>query len=197
MSQPIQVADIGSALQYLFRLQGRVRPALEEFIVPTVLVGDVSQSSPPFVSRRATAQYFINATVGEKATMLFRAPANTLAVLHRIRAMADTTKGHLIANFGQTISDPAGVNTTELTDSRQRALSGQAVCSFLAGTQVAALPSASFRRPLVADTPVDIDLTPGWAVGGLGVPDAVELQFTTANVQLVGTFEWTEYVLVR
>lgn len=42
MSQPVQTPTIGSRLQRLLSLQGRVRPYLEESIIPTISVGDLA-----------------------------------------------------------------------------------------------------------------------------------------------------------
>jgi len=55
MAWPIQTPTLGSRLQALFRLQGRVRPRLDETIIPVVLTGDVQFPTDPEYQRLASA----------------------------------------------------------------------------------------------------------------------------------------------
>jgi len=202
MAQPIQDPTVGGALQALFSLQGRVRPALEEFIVPTVRIADLSQGATPAISRHASAAFNQAAVAGEHAQLRFEMIPGALAVIRRLHLVADTDTMIRI-NFpgnAATLGALGTVAAKGFTDGRVLAGSpgGEqnpaAVLTY--GTAVA--PLGAFQVFFQALATEEVNIEPrGWVVG-TGRPDLygfLELDTYSLNVQLRGSIEWDEYQL--
>jgi len=205
MAQPIQVPLVGAALQEMFGLQGRVRPALEEFIMPVVLVGAIDAGAPPATSRTAIAAMVLGATAGERATWRFEVPPGSLAELLWMDASAPAAEV-IKANFpgnAATIGPLANAAASEFIDGRVLAGAaggGQVPSAVLTyGTQAAVLAKSVARFYLQADVPRRIDFPPGTIVGTARGDQYgfVEFQYAAANTALTAvTLAWREYSLV-
>lgn len=204
MTQPIQDPSVGVTLQNLFNLQGRVRPSLEEFVVPTVQIADLSGYARPPVTRRATCLINQNPVAGERFVMRFEAIPGTICVLRRIR-VAPSTQGNFSWQFVGNAATLGALGTTAVKSFADgRLLTGnpsglQRPSGVLTtGTQVGGLatPQGQAIAPvtgLVLDIP-----DPGWVVG-TGNPSLFgffEAQIATVNITVVGSMEWDEYSVI-
>lgn len=191
MAQPIQTPGVGAALQRLFRLQGRVRPSLEEFVIPTVQVADLSQGSVPPVRRHAVSFFNQPGVAGQSATWRLEVPPSVLARIDRIY-VTPAAAGPMFANFGSTIAVPAGNAANEFSDARVRA-NGELPAGLVTfGTQVAIL-AGTWRVDVAANEVTEIRPR-AWLIGGLfDAFDFLEMQFFQANTAVTVAMEWEEY----
>lgn len=202
MAQPIQDPTVGVTLQKLFSLQGRVRPALEEFIIPTVVVADLSPAAAPPIRRRAGAFNAHAAVVGEFFTLRFEMPATTFAVVRRIMVSA-AVGGDLLFNFPGNAATLAALASTagkSFIDGRllPGAPSGAQLPAGVvtSGTQAAALTPTPFAWPRATGEVSNIEPT-GWVVGGFpSLTGFLEMQLDVANTGVAWSLEWDEYQLV-
>lgn len=204
MAQPIQDPTVGGALQALFGLQGRVRPALEEFIIPTVRVADLSQGAAPGIRRRVACAIVQAAVAGEYFTARLEMIPGSIAVV-RFVGMYPTsgTAGNLKMRFpgnAATIGALANTATKSYVDGRILAGSpgGQqnpaGVLTY--ATSAAAFAGVEARYP-VPGTGLLLE-DPGWVVG-TGRADLygfLEMQFSAVNEQVTGTVVWDEYQIL-
>lgn len=200
MGQAIQRPDIGAALQRYFALVGRVRPELEEFVLPVVSVGDLAAGGAPPVVRRVTASFSQAAVAAQVFQARFEIPGSMLAVIRQVNINAPggaalNIRFHQAGNVA-TIGAQANTAPKSFTDGRlleENQLAG-GVLTF--GTQAAALATTeSLYRVYAAQSLV---LTPDWVVG-TGRADLfgfLEFESNTANAAVAGTLMWDEYQIV-
>lgn len=206
MAEPIQNPRVAQALQSAFNIVGRLRPQLEEFVVPTVLLGDLGQNQPPYVSRHAVFNVSAAAGgVGNRFTARFEVPAGALARVDRIHLQSSVNPNNLRVHFpgnAATIAAQATVSPKRYADGRL--LPGSATPSapasvFTHGAPAAALGTVDAAYRLPTENGGMIDLRPnGWFVGtGVqGLVGFMELQLSVANTAVVGAIEVTEFILV-
>jgi len=204
MAQPIQDPTVGSALQALFSLQGRVRPALEEFIIPTVRVADLSRGASPPLSRICSAAIAgIAAVVGELATVRFEVPPTLLAEILSIR-YAFNAVGGLKISFPGNAAAVSGLGSTVLP-TRQGLIDGrvanqaQPAAVITYGTQAGSLsPYQYFEQTWATNQTTHVDLPSGIVVGtGRSNYGFMEMQWNPANTQVAGlSIVWREFAVV-
>lgn len=198
MAQEIQTPVPGSLLTDAFGLRGRVRPFLEEFIIPVISLGDLSLSIAPGVVRHATALINEAAAVGERWVGRFEAPAGVIAVIRQISLRSAgglTTVSMRFPGSSPSIT-PANTCTKGFVDGRLLTGSGTSqtpACTLLSGTQVAALANPSFQTSLPAEGLVYLP-PGGWVVGGgANAPGYMEMNVVGNNQACLGGIEWDEY----
>ena len=191
---------VARILQRAFRLQGRVRPVLEESIVPTVSLGDLSAGMAPDVSRHVVTRIVIPPVIGELATIRIEAIAGTVLVITNINFWTNVL-GFVTAKFpgsSATLNPQASTASKSFTDGRL--LPGgpepslpSGVLTF--GTQAGFLAGTHWQARI--PDPLGLFYEPkGWVVGGVDSTDLLgflEFQFDGANVLFVGSVEWDEY----
>lgn len=205
MAKEINNPYVGEILTRAFNLQGRVRPLLEEFIIPTVSLGDLSEGTAPPIGRRATCFITQAAVAGERWIGRFESIAGVICVMRRI---------FLASSAGGNFSWAPRGNAATLG-----ALGTVAAKSFADGRILAGNPNGSAQQPsgvFTHDTAVagiagvvgqrDITVTgfdmliqgSGWVVG-TGHPALVgflEMQIAANNSLVEGYLEWDEFALV-
>jgi hypothetical protein len=201
MAQDIQTPNVGSLLSEFFRLVGTVRPQLEEMVLPTVSIGDLSGSSPPVRRRHASAQGAQVAAAGQNAFFeLAMLDPNTLAVVTDIYASSSSATDGLFVASSSGIVTGAGIttHTARYTDQRVR---GSAAPGYLFRSQsLAGGPIANnlvqMRFPL---TTALLHIKPeGLVLLGAAAPSlAGGLTICQEDVAetLLMTIEWDEYQL--
>lgn len=109
MPKQIQEPGVGQELTRLFGLLGRVRPALDEVIVPVVQVAELGQGSPPGRTNAFALWVSIAAgAAGEFSYLRMDVPAGTVVQLLRVRV--DTS---VYCYVGETYG--AGVGATAVS----------------------------------------------------------------------------------
>lgn len=204
MAQPIQDPTVGTALQQLFGLQGRVRPALEEFIIPTVKVADLSLKTADPVIRHASCRTSVAAVAAERPVFRFESIGGTICVIRRIFLFSATAAGNPSFAFhgnAATLGALATTATKSFTDGRllPGAPSGAQKPSgvLTIGTQPGSLGTVHWEGRMDASLGLEITPTRGWVVG-TGRPGLVgflEGQVAVNNIALAVSMEWDEYYL--
>lgn len=199
MAQPIQTPQVGSALQELFRLQGRVRPALEEFIIPTVQVGDLTFGSAPAKRRHVTTFFNVPAVVGERPVWRWEIPGGIIGALTSFWVEPPAaTPGSVSVFFGSSIAAPATQAVASYSDGRilRAGELPAGVVSF--GTQVGALAARTWEKRAQPTPDSRTWETPGWILG-TGVPGQfgfIEFACNLLNASVNVCMEWDEFQLV-
>jgi len=196
MGQPINVPFVGAALQRLFGLKGRVSPSLEEFIVPMVVVGDVSQGSAPDVSRACVHQCIQAPVAGQRFRARLEIPGGLLCKVDTIYVRCDTP-GFFEVQFVNVSGAQAATAAKAFTDGRLLA-EGQLPASVLTfGTQAANLVTEEFGTFISAD-PVTIIKPKNWIIGSGDPTQFGFLEFgqQSANAQVMFALELTEYAIL-
>jgi len=189
----IQTPQVGQLLQRLFKITGRYRPSLEEFIVPTVQIADLGQGSPPPIIRSATSFFSQAAVVGERATFRLECPPTTLLTLDSMLFTAGSSSSIEIF-LGSSVPAPATPATTRFTDGRILQANENTAGKVNFGTQAAGLAAFHFRQALLSGVPTLIKPL-NWIVGS-GVPvqfGFIDFQFGPLNVSFEAILQWTEY----
>lgn len=195
MSQPIQVPTVGALLTEFFRLVGSVRPELEEIVIPTVLVGDLSGSAPPVRRRHVSCVGGIAAAAAENAWFeLFNSDKNTIAVITDVWAFASAADFLKVAFPTSTLL--AGGSTTvasSFTDSRVPGTPGFVLRQISQGGGSIGNEERGRWIVPVAANGLNLHLQPrGWVI-------APPTRLTFSNVTAAGTMflglEWDEYQL--
>lgn len=199
MGIPINNPVVSTLLQRAFGIQGRLRPQLEESIVPTVSLGDLSEGSEPPITRHVSVFGAIGLEVNERPIWRLEVPGNVIAVLTRLNFRAATAQDVLV-HWGASLSAgafPGTMTTTGYTDERLQSDQGGAqipAAVVLTGTQVATI--ASEARIRINPPPDDKDFFPkGW-VCGTGRPGQFGFIEFSASVIAQSFFiemEWDEY----
>lgn len=199
MAKDIGNPIVGTLIQQAFDLQGRIQMVVEESIVPTVSLGDLSLGSPPPNLRHATASWDESGVAGERFVARIEVPGNIIAVITRINFIPRGSTIEMVADFGSSFPIPtSGAASKRFTDERVRAPGGspaqQPAGVVTTGTQVAALAVQPFRMRAI-DAVDNIFDPKGWILG-TGRPGQfgfIEFAAGTANVRIEGTIEWDEY----
>lgn len=198
MGLPINDPSVGAALQELFGLQGRVRPVLEESIIPTVQVADLSEGSRPARIRHASAHFDVGANAVEHFVARLEAPPSVLMELTSFR-LAPLSAGEVQVFFGSSIPVPSTFASKAYTDQRVRDTKSGGTQSpgglLTIGTQVASLGTVQWGIFLNADNLLYEYSPKGWFVGSLAPAGFgfIEFSFGSNNVRVRGSMEWTEY----
>ena len=199
MPKPIQDPTVGQLLQRAFGLVGRVRPALDEVIIPVVNVADLAKGSEVPLTRRASAS-FGEAAGGAGVHIVARleVPPNIIAVVERIIART-TGFANLLAHFGSILPAPANVATKSFTDGRLIARGEQPAAVLTSGQDpTPALTTWDWRAVCSNLAEQQLVLNDvGWVVGD-GRPGQfgfLEFGLAETNVGLQMAIEWTEYQL--
>ncbi len=205
MTYEIQNSRASAALTDAFDLKGRVRPELEEFIVPVVSVGDLAAGSPPAIQRTATAYFSQIAVSGQRACFQFIVPGGTVAVIKRVQfyGIVSATDAWflLFSAASAALGKPANQATMSFTDGRLQQTGVEPSCQLWSGTKVSTL-NADWAIPQFA--PIDATYssaecvyqpTSGWVVGSgkLGVSSYLEGAFDGTNMAQAGVLEWEEF----
>ncbi len=209
MAEKIQLPIVGENLREFFRLTGSVRPELEEGVLPTVLVGDLSTSSAPVRRRHCAAQGSQVAAALQNA--FFELSSNdpgTLAVVTDIYAFGTAASDELRIAYSSGIVVAGTVQTARFTDARVRtpnALFGGGTppnfvlqsASLAGGAINNALVGGRFQLPIIADRRM-LHIRPWIAMLGSTSPNILS-GLSLCNVvvagELVVTIEWDEYQL--
>jgi hypothetical protein len=193
MAKDIGDPTVGAALQALFRLQGRVKIGMEEFVIPTVQVADLSVSAAPALAAGAAAQLSVVGVAAQRTTWRFEIPGSMFAqvLAFNIFMLAGTR-----FNVAFTAAGPghAGIAGKALTDGRltQRGLEPAGVMT--GGATAAAPIGAQWRTELAANEERRFE-PKHWIVGsGLEAQFGfIEFQAGTANIGGTLSIEWAEY----
>jgi len=187
---------IAGRLSKLLGLQGRVKPSLEEYVIPTIQVADLAQGGLPPVTRRCVIQFDVAGVVGEVATVSFEVPGGVLAVLRNLKCNS-AADANLLMFVGSSVNtagftEKSGV----LVDGRLRATESESAATFVFGTQAGALAQIDWRMGAPAGISLELIVNNlGWAVGS-GRPDQfgfMEFQLESSNTTGRFTVEWDEY----
>jgi len=208
MALKIQNPLVGTLLQRAFGLQGRVRPELEEFIVPTVSLGDLSLSFPPDTVRHCAAQVSITGVTSQRSVGRFEVLGGCIAVIRRIQLFSATDPGDFSCQFvgnTATLSPLATTAPKGFTDGRLLAGSmggAQTPSSVLTtGTQASSIGTVTFRARMLPVTNGSLFIyepAGGWVVG-TGQAEGIgfwQWQVSANNNNVNGSIEWDEYQLV-
>jgi len=201
---PIQDGGLLSGrLQRLLQLQGRVPLEVEGFVLPTIQVGDLSDSGIPAVRRHVSTFVQQNAVVAENAIMRLDVPPGVLCEIRNFSVFPDANVGMRIG-WGSTLAAvdlPSVSGSTIFTDLRLGVLSQnpQVPAGVMThGTSVAGL--ATFQKRLTASGTIGSELffePKGWIIGS-GRPVAfgfLEFGFDVVNTRVRMNIEWDEYQL--
>lgn len=185
---------IATRLQKLLSIQGRLAPDLEEFIIATIQVADLSQGGIPPVSRRAAVQFLEAAVVGELTAWRFEMPGSTLAIVRYLEVMP-AADDLLQIHFGSEMTPPANQSVPVFIDGRIRHGTGENPAGVVfSGTQIGGLTTPQEFQRVDADPSTRI-VDPGWIIGS-GLPEAfdfLEFSLSTPNQGTRVTMEWDEY----
>lgn len=200
MPTKIQRPGVAEALTRAFGIVGRMRPALDEVIVPTVSIGDLSRGGPPPAARQSVSSFTAAAVPTEKLFWRLDVPPNMIAVIEAITLHA-TGACNLKVNFpGNAAILPAGPNAANesLTDGRVAGQFAGPGCALTWGSGPGGLGTAwSYQQYLgpASDPPVVIRPHPAWVVGSdEGNYQFLEMALDTINVGLDAlAIEWVEY----
>lgn len=206
MTLEIQNPRAGAALTDAFDLKGRVRVELEEFIVPTVIVADVSASSPPGVQRTVSAYWSKDAVAGQRACFQLSCPGGTLAVIKRLSFFSTAVTAPdawFIVLPGSTIDGgiSAEVAVKAFTDGRLQETGVEPSCVVTFGTRVSNVSAADWAIPLFLPDATTgaaeavFEPSWGWVIGSgkAGVTSYLEGSFDGVNMPMTGVIEWEEY----
>ena len=205
MTLEIQNNRAGAALTDAFDLKGRVRVELEEFIVPTVLIADISHTAPPGIQRTASAYFSQIAVLGQRACFQFIVPGGTLAVIKRIQfyGIVSATDAWFILFSAENaaLGKPANQATMSFTDGRLQQTGASPSCELWSGTKVSTL-NADWAIPQFAPITATYNSAEcvyepngGWVVGS-GLPNVssfLEGAFDGTNMAQACVLEWEEY----
>lgn len=200
MSFRIQTPQVGTQLQAIFRLNGRVNPELEEFIVPTIQVADLAIAFAPPERRHVSARSGAGAVSGERFVFRLECPPGMLIDVRRLWMSPNGTAGRVLINFtGPPSSSPSNSSTAAFTDGRLSQRSETPAGIILMDTQVGNITSGSQFIDDVPTAPANWDYRPtGWILGSgvSAVSTFMEGNFTVDNLAVDFAMEWDEYPVV-
>lgn len=198
MAKTIQNPDVAQQLQKLFGLVGRVRPALDDVVVPVVQVGDLSAGgNPPFV-RRAAASHGIAAVPAEYPSWKFEIPAGIGALITKVYAEGPgTAPRELWVNFNDADPGVIYANTATSQFADQRVGSSTPAGRLHYDTQAPGWATYRFKIPGNGVTTPIIVTNPGWVVAGIdNAPGYLNFQGETVNETWPNfSLEWVEFNL--
>ena len=204
MTLEIQNARASQVLTDAFDLKGRVRPELEEFIVPTVTVADLSTGAPPPVQRTSSAYFSQDAVSGQRCCFQFIVPGGTLAVIKRVSFYGVVTATDawfiLFSAASAALGKPATQANASFTDGRLQQTGVIPSAQLWYGTKVSPL-NADWALPLFmtdqtyGSAEAVYEPTGGWVVGSgaPGVSSYLEAAFDGTNMAQACVLEWEEF----
>jgi len=202
MALPIQRPEIGAALQKLLGLQGRVQPALDQFVVPTISVGTLELGAAPPVVRKAVVSINENAVALQRFVGRFEAVPGTICVLRKINLFSSAGAANFSARFpgnATAVGPFANLRTSAFTDGRL--LSGSVGGAqgpsgrLTTGTQAASLGAMTFQVRIPAEG-LNYDIPGnGWVIGNGQIEGFMDFQVALDNTTIQGSIEWDEYAL--
>ncbi|GMR14266.1 MAG: hypothetical protein BMS9Abin29_2511 [Gemmatimonadota bacterium] len=194
MAFQINTPRPGEALGREFGLRGRIRPQLEEFIVPTVQIADLSSLGLPSPTRRCSAAFYQPAVVAEAATWSIEMQPGSMAVLKSF-FFRPTAADQIRAEFLQSVGVPGSLAASGFSDARLTVAGEIPWGQLLYGT---AIPAIATEWRGAANTDGFVYQDPGWIVynpiGGVN-PVSIWFQSETINQAVRGGIEWVEYAL--
>ena len=175
MTLEIQNARASQVLTDAFDLKGRVRPELEEFIVPTAQIADLSAGLPPAVQRTATYYVAQAAVSGQRFVFQLAVPPGVITVVKRMMLYGITASPRpLLAKFaGNTsgITTPATTAGSCFTDGRLAQTGAQPSSKLYYNTQVSNIAGSDWALPLYLNNATwnsaarEFEPKWGWVVG--------------------------------
>ena len=208
MTLKIQRPSVSVALTRFFRLTGQVAPELEEFVQPTVQVGDLSPAEPPPVARAAAARVLNSAVPVEFPTFRLFCPPGMIA---RLDSIYLNVPAQAIVSYLFTSSVPAlalaGLASPVFTDQRLGQLNpvtGLArelpAVQFAFGSIAGALIVNQYRQliePSATGGFRPLFRPKHWIIGSgePGVSGFLEFQTSVVNSTVRCALEWTEFQL--
>lgn len=193
MAKSVQNPRVAEALHQEYDLVGRVRPLIDEVIVPTVLVGDLRQPTAT-VARSASA--FLQVAAGGAGTFTivrFETPPGIIARVEAIRINPGANTD-INVHWGSSVAAPTQFGTKTFTDGRLR-VQNQTPAAVLAGdnTYVAALAAFEWKEPLTPGASGKAMQLPPFQIGDNVDFDFVEFQLAVANTLVQFSMYWTEF----
>lgn len=191
MSQPIQDPGVGTALQRFFRLVGRVRPSLEEYVIPVVSVGDISQNSEPAVSRLCIAQEFTGSVAPDFPTFRIEAQAGTVVRLRKLWFRTQSASYFYLSRAALgTVSTPV---TAVLSDARAPGTPNSEVYE----DDTTSIASGALMRLWGSTSMQEVDLSHIiLSPRENAAIDWVTFQHSVAGESVVWTLLWEEFPIV-
>ena len=173
--------------------------------MPTVVVADISQSSPPAIQRTATAYFSEGATIGQRACFQFIVPGGTIARIRRLSFFSTNITAAdawfiLFSAETAALGLPSNQANMSFTDGRLQESGAIPSCQLWYGRKISTLP-ADWALPLfMVDTTygsAQNSYVPsaGWIVGSgkPGVSSYLEGAFDGVNMPQSGVIEWEEF----
>lgn len=193
MPTQIQRPQVAELLTRFFRLTGRVRPSLDDVVIPTVQIGDLTGGATPPIIRSASAFAEPTKTAGERATWRLEAPPGTLLDVKVIWVLNYDVESSLRVHFGTSIATPPDLAPSRYTDGR---ITGSETPAgiLLSGTQAGLLANYQWLQNFGAVARETI-YPNNWIVGtgNPGTFGFLELQSTSANNLMALNLQWDEY----
>lgn len=205
MTWEIQNPRAGQTLTQAFDLKGRVRPELEEFIVPVVQVASLDMGAPPAIQRTCTYYATQDAVAGQRFAFQLAVPPGTISVIKRIMLYGlPAAPRVLFARFAgatATLSTPGTVAGSCFTDGRLAQTGVQPSSTLHSGTRVSNVADADWALPLylneVTWNSAAREFIPnwGWVVGSGNTEDSgfLEGTFDYVNTAIAMTLETEEF----
>lgn len=119
MPKQINTPIPGELLRREFGLVGRIRPALDEVIVPVVNIADLATAGGLPLERTCVARFTQSAVVGERFVAQLVVRPNTLIRLRTLSAWSDTNNTNLKLHHGNKLPATPGTQAeVRYTDGR-------------------------------------------------------------------------------
>lgn len=205
MTWEIQNPRAGQTLTQAFDLKGRVRPELEEFIVPVVQVGALDMGSPPAIQRTCTYYAAHAAVSGRRFVFQLFVPPGTICVIKRIMVYGIVSAPRaLLARFsGKTssISTPLSTAGSCFTDGRLAQTGAEPSSKLFYGDRVSNIADSDWALPLYLNMVTwdsgarEFSPNWGWIVGSGNTEDSGYLEgtFDDTDTAITMTLETEEF----
>ena len=194
MPKQIQNPVVGQLLSQVFNLQGRVEPALDEIVTPTVQVADLGRGSPSPIVRGVVHQCLQGGVAGELFTARLEVPGNVIARVRRVH-LYSASAAFFVAKFTNAGGPQANTAVKEVTDGRLSNRDVPAASVLTYGTQVGGLPATTWRVRVPTE---GVTFEPAHWIVGSGCANQfgfMEFQLQSANVQVLLCLELEEYTI--
>lgn len=193
----IQRPGTGTLLTDHFRLISRVNPELEEFVVPTAQVADLSLGATPPICRSATMQFSNSPVAAQRSVWRIESPPGIILKIKHFWVLNVDVAGDLTVHFGNSLAVvPTVAATSRFTEGR---LTGAELPGGLVlhDTQVATLAAFEWRRFLGVLGEIEYS-PPNWVVG-TGRPGEfgfIEFLATAIQNSVNVAIEWDEFSVI-
>lgn len=192
MPKQVQNPNVSRQLVEQFGVVGRMRPSLDEIIVPVVTVADLGRGAPPPTSRQATAFAAAGTLAGEYATFQLSVPAGIGARIDRL-IYWPTTAGLLRVRFDAdgTLAPWSNSSNGFWTDGRVESDRAAGVLSY---DSTAGFAQQRFVAPAPTTGLFLEDV--GWVIAGVNGSEGV-VQFMNETIDETArlSVSWTEFTL--